>query len=185
VKNESGSLRVGLLRGINVGKAKRLAMADLRALVESLGYREVRTLLNSGNFAFSTEGAPKGDPSARIEEALEAQLGWSARVIVLDAAGLEAVLAENPLLERMNDPSRLLVAVLQDPRDRPRLEPLEQQDWGADALAVGTRAAYLWCEGGILASPLPEALARALKNRTTTRNWATMLKLQALAREPG
>ena len=40
-------VRVALLRGINVGHAKRLAMADLRALVEDLGYGDVRTLLNS------------------------------------------------------------------------------------------------------------------------------------------
>ena len=40
---------VALLRGINVGRAKRIAMADLRALVEGLGFGEVRTLLNSGN----------------------------------------------------------------------------------------------------------------------------------------
>lgn len=40
---------VALIRGINVGKAKRVAMADLRALVEGLGYSNVRTLLNSGN----------------------------------------------------------------------------------------------------------------------------------------
>ena len=40
---------IALIRGINVGRAKRVAMADLRALVEGLGYRDVRTLLNSGN----------------------------------------------------------------------------------------------------------------------------------------
>jgi len=46
---------VALLRGINVGKAKRIAMADLRALIEGLGYTDVRTLLNSGNVVFSSE----------------------------------------------------------------------------------------------------------------------------------
>ncbi len=44
---------VALIRGINVGRAKRVAMADLRALVEGLGYRDVRTLLNSGNVVFT------------------------------------------------------------------------------------------------------------------------------------
>lgn len=180
----SRKLQVGLLRGVNVGKAKRLGMAELRALVEGLGYGEVRTLLNSGNFVFTAEAAPKGEAARRIEQALEAQLGLTARVIVLSAAELETVVAENPLLDLMTDPSRLLVAVLQDPKDLPHLAPLEHQDWGADALALGTRAAYLWCGDGILASPLPEALARALKNRTTTRNWATILKLQALLAEP-
>ena len=36
---------VALFRGINVGKAKRVAMADLRALLETLGYTAVKTLV--------------------------------------------------------------------------------------------------------------------------------------------
>ena len=43
---------IALLRGINVGKAKRIAMADLRALLEGLGHADVATLLNSGNVVF-------------------------------------------------------------------------------------------------------------------------------------
>ena len=45
---------VALLRGDNVGRGKRVAMADLRAVVEGLGYRDVRTLLNSGNVVFTS-----------------------------------------------------------------------------------------------------------------------------------
>ena len=44
---------VALFRGINVGKAKRIAMADLRALLGKLGYTDVQTLLNSGNAVFT------------------------------------------------------------------------------------------------------------------------------------
>src|ERR1043165_9069038 len=47
---------VALFRGINVGKAKRIAMADLRALLVELGYSRVATLLNSGNVVFSGDG---------------------------------------------------------------------------------------------------------------------------------
>jgi uncharacterized protein (DUF1697 family) len=55
---------VGLIRGINVGRAKRVAMADLRALVESLGYGEVKTLLNSGNVVFTAPGGTTGTTPA-------------------------------------------------------------------------------------------------------------------------
>ena len=44
---------VALFRGINVGKANRIAMADFRELLTSLGYTDVKTLLNSGNAVFS------------------------------------------------------------------------------------------------------------------------------------
>lgn len=168
---------IALLRGINVGRAKRVAMADLRALVEGLGYSDVRTLLNSGNVVFTAPGVPAREAAAHIEEAMPAQLGVAARVTVITAAELAAVVAGNPLLKIATDPARFLVAFLNSPADRQRLEPLMQQEWTPDALALGERVAYLWCAGGILESRLLQAAGRALGDAVTTRNWATVLKL--------
>ena len=174
---------VALLRGINVGKAKRVAMADLRALVEGLGYAHARTLLNSGNVVFSAADDP-ATAASRIENAIATRLGVSSRVTVLTFAEIAAVMAENPLLAVADDPSRLLVAVLNDPADRAKLEPLLGQDWAPDVLAVGTRVAYLWCAGGILESRLADAFGKILKDAATTRNWATITKLHALMGQP-
>jgi uncharacterized protein (DUF1697 family) len=169
-----------LIRGINVGRAKRVAMADLRALVEGLGYGDVRTLLNSGNVVFTVPAsAPKG-PATRIEKAMTSRLGISARVTVLTASELAAVVADNPLGGIADNPSRLLVTVLTDPADRKRLLPLARQDWAPDALAVGARVAYLWCPKSMLESPLFDAVSRLLGDAATTRNWATITKLHAL-----
>jgi uncharacterized protein (DUF1697 family) len=44
---------LALLRGINLGRHRRVAMADLRELLTSLGYRSVRTHLQSGNAIFT------------------------------------------------------------------------------------------------------------------------------------
>ena len=170
-----------LLRGINVGRAKRLAMADLRALVEGLGCGDVRTLLNSGNVVFT---APRGDPgglASAIEQALEREAGVASRTTVLTAPELAGIVGENPLLDVATDPSRLLVAVLRQPADRERLEPLLEQDWQPDALALGKRAAYLWCPEGQLQSRIPEAVERLVGDAVTTRNWRTITKLHALA----
>ena len=172
---------VALFRGINVGRAKRVAMAELRALFEALGYRDVRTLLNSGNVVFTAPRATPSAAAARIEKALATRLGVAARVTVLTAAELAAAVAENPLLEVADNPSRLLIAVLANPVDGRRLEPLVRQDWAPEALAIGARVAYLWCPEGILASRLAEAVGRALGDAVTSRNWATMNKLHALA----
>jgi uncharacterized protein (DUF1697 family) len=171
--------QVALLRGINVGRAKRVAMADLRALVEKLGYRDVRTLLNSGNVVFTD---PRGDTAraaARIEKGIASELGVASRVVVLTAAEVAAALAANPLAAVATNPSRFFVAVLADPADR-RLKPLLAQDWTPERLAPGPRVAYIWCPDGMIDSPLSAAVAKALGDGVTTRNWATMLKLQAL-----
>jgi len=171
---------VVLLRGINVGRAKRVAMADLRALIEGLGYGDVRTLLNSGNVVFTASAVPSTHAASRIEESLATKLGISARVTVLTAVELAGIVADNPLLEIAGDPSRLLVAVLNDPTDRAKLEPLLKQEWAPDVLAIGGRVAYVWCSGGILDSRLVQAVGPVLGNTATTRNWATILKLHAL-----
>ena len=65
---------VALLRGINVGTAKRVAMADLRGVMTGLGYSDVRTLLNSGNLVF-TAPPRSGDPSRRIQRRSRIGLG--------------------------------------------------------------------------------------------------------------
>jgi uncharacterized protein (DUF1697 family) len=168
------------LRGINVGKAKRVTMADLRALVEALGYRDVRTLLNSGNIVFTGARAAPERVASRIEGALVERTGVSARVMVLTAEMLAAAIRENPFADVADDPARLLVAVLAGADARSRLAPLLERDWAPDALALGGHAAYLWCPSGILESPVLTAVGRALGDGVTTRNWTTMTKLHAL-----
>jgi uncharacterized protein (DUF1697 family) len=176
---------VALLRGVNVGRANRVAMADLRRLVEGLGYADVGTLLNSGNVIFTGRRASPRAAGSAIEQKLAERLGVSSRVTVLTAADIAAIVAENPLRQVATNDSKLLVAVLATPADRKRLEPLEARQWAPDVLAAGTRAAYLWCADGLIESRLAAAAAKALGDAATMRNWATISKLHALACGPG
>jgi uncharacterized protein (DUF1697 family) len=171
---------VALLRGINVGRAKRIAMADLRKLIADLGFMDVRTLLNSGNVVFAGAAAETASVAASIEESLVLKLGVCARVTVLGAAELAAIVAANSLLPLATDHARLLVFVLTEPADAGVLEPLLAQDWKPEALALGPRAAYVWCPAGVLASRLSQVLGKLLGDATTARNWGTIGKLHAL-----
>jgi uncharacterized protein (DUF1697 family) len=173
---------VALLRGINVGKAKRVAMADLRALVESLGYGDVRTLLNSGNVVFTVPPKLRGNHAERIEKGIAGTLGVTSKVIVLSAADVARFMDENSLVAKAHDHSRLLVFALADPSDRELIRPLAAKKWKDGALEVGSRAAFVWCPNGLLDSEIAIALGRALGDRVTSRNWATMLKIDALLR---
>jgi hypothetical protein len=179
---------IALLRGINVGRAKRIAMADLRDCVAGMGFSGVRTLLNSGNVLF--EADPKlsrRSPSGiarELHQEIQRRFGISSRVVVLTAADLAAVIQENHLTAILNDPSRLLVAFVEDSAVLKEIGSLKQMTWGSDQLAVGSRAAYLWCAGGILDSPLFRAFSRLTGERVTTRNWATVIKLQDSISKP-
>jgi uncharacterized protein (DUF1697 family) len=99
---------------------------------------------------------------------------------VLTAEALGTAVRQNPLSDQFDDPSRLHVAFLAEPADRDRLKGLSTQDWSPERFALGTRVAYLWCPGGIIAGELAEAVGRLLGDAVTTRNWATVTKLHSL-----
>jgi uncharacterized protein (DUF1697 family) len=175
---------VALLRGINVGTSKRVAMAALRALVQELGYGEVRTLLNSGNVVFSAKTVEPREASLRIAQALEKKLHVSARVTVISAQELADAVASNPLARIAVNPSRLLVGVLGDPSDREALARIATRDWGEERIALGAgQAVSMWMPGGVTRSKLNAAVSRELRERVTSRNWATVLKLMEMTRE--
>ena len=184
---------VALLRGINVGTAKRVAMADLRLLVEELGCSNVSTLLNSGNVVFSASHGEPGKIAMRIQNALESKLAVSARVMVMSGDELAAVVAANPLVLTADNPSRLLVGILGDVSDRERLTEIGRTDWGQERIALGAepggqgpdrgsaaRAVYMWMPDGVIKSKLNAAVSKVLGDGVTARNWSTMLKLREM-----
>ena len=174
---------IALLRGINVGKAKRIAMADLRTLMEGLGHVNVRTLLNSGNAVFDARGGTPAGHAAKLKAAILAHAGVDCEVIVKTAADLAAAVAEHPLKKHANDDARMLVMFVQDAASLALLKPLEDGDWAPEAFAVGDHAAWLWCADGIIDSRIQKAVGKLLTASGTARNWATVVKLDAMARE--
>jgi len=171
---------VALFRGINVGKAKRIAMADLRVLLTKLRYTDVQTLLNSGNAVFTGDTAPATKHADRIRQAVLKKTGIDALVIVKSAKDLAGIIAGNQLDAIAGDHSRLLVAMTNEGRSLASVRTLAKAEWGDERIHVGKHAAYLWCANGILESKAADALLKGLKGTGTTRNWATLNKIHAL-----
>jgi uncharacterized protein (DUF1697 family) len=174
---------VALLRGINVGKAKRVPMAELRALMTELGYTGVATLLNSGNAVFR---ATNGTPVKHAEEiaaAISSKMKLDVPVIVKSAKELSSIVSENPLAENATNHSHLLVVFVQDTKTLAGLGAITPLVQPPEQFVIGKSAAYLHCVAGILGSKAGEALLSKASKSTTTRNWATVLKLSALANE--
>jgi uncharacterized protein (DUF1697 family) len=172
---------VALLRGINVGTAKRVAMADLRRWLGELGYGGVQTLLNSGNAVFAATGrSAPATHAVRIEGLLAQRLRFAVPVIVKPAAAIAATLAQNPLAQMADHDSRLMLSFTQDDSSLSELAALARQDWGQERLVLTPHAAWMWCPAGVIDSPLAKAAARRLGERVTTRNWATLQKIHTL-----
>jgi uncharacterized protein (DUF1697 family) len=170
-----------LLRGVNVGKGNRLPMADFRALLEALGFSEVRTLLNSGNAVFTTPRARKPELIAKaIHDAVAERFGFAVDIIVKSKEDVDQVVAGNTLAAGCDAPSRLLVIFTQNPALLPPLTALASLAVAGERLLVQPQAAYLHCAQGILESKIGSALVGKTGRGLTTRNWATVLKLQGM-----
>ena len=89
---------IALLRGINVGKAKRVPMAELRALLAELGYSGIATLLNSGNAVFHAGSGSAGQHALAISNALKERMQFDVPVIVVSARELSALIEGNPFV---------------------------------------------------------------------------------------
>ena len=163
---------VALLRGINVGGAKRIAMADLRSSLEAVGLSSVRTLLQSGNVVFETDAAVD---AAAIEEAVAAGTGVRAAVVLLTAAQLRTVAGQNPLREISTDPSRATITFVENAADA--LARPSDAELAPEMVVFGEHAVYQWCPDGISKSRLPARFFASLGPTATARNLRTVDRL--------
>ncbi len=175
---------IALIRGINVGKTKRIAMADLKQVFTDLGHGNVRTLLNSGNVVFETKGFDAAKLRAAVERAMTAKFGFTASVTVVSAPELKKIIDEDPMLKLVKDHSRHFIAFAAERSALQALQPLLGQHWKPDVLAITPRAAYLWCEAGAIDSKLSQVFGRKAGSTVTLRNWATVLKIHSNIASP-
>lgn len=177
-----------LLRGVNVGGV-RLPMADLRAVLASIGCTEISTLLQSGNAAVSSDLAG-AELAERVRAALEQQLGLAVPVIVRSADELRAALLADPLGELATDPRRHLLAFFSAIPDPDRVAALAEAAQArqaknakdcSDRYEVIGAHGYLWCAVNVHESLFATMnWDRLLGVRVTMRNFATVEKLAAL-----
>jgi uncharacterized protein (DUF1697 family) len=170
-----------LLRGINVGRAKRVAMAELRALLEDAGYTAVRTHLNSGNVVLTGEEADPAEHAARIEAAIRDRLGMDVRCAVLTADELRAIVDGHPFGDVADNGSRMMAYVYVRAIDTALVagHPPVPQD--PERARVGDRAVYQWCPDGLMAAPdIAPYIKEHLRTDVTARNWNTITKLAEL-----
>ncbi|WP_158219695.1 DUF1697 domain-containing protein [Ideonella sp. A 288] len=173
---------VVLLRGVNVGKGHRVPMAGFSELLEALGFTDVSTLLNSGNAVGRSSGRSTTAHADAIGQALQARFGFTVTVVVKSAVEFLAAVAENPFVLTEAEHPSCLVAFAQEPAAVRALQALAPLVRAPERFAVGAQAAYLRCPEGILDSAVASALLGKAGRAVTTRNWATVLKLQALVR---
>jgi uncharacterized protein (DUF1697 family) len=173
---------VVLLRGINVGGHKLVAMADLRNLMAELGLAGVQSLLQSGNLVVGG-GSRTGSHMERfLETEVERRLGLQSDFFVRTAAEWREVVAQNPFREEARrDPGHLVVTFLKAVPDAQSVRALQAAVRGPEVIRASGNHLYIVYHDGIGRSRLTNVLIeKKLGTRATARNWNTVVKLAAL-----
>lgn len=168
-----------LLRGVNLG-GRKLPSADLRKIVEDLGFDDAKTLLASGNIVFAATG-----DAAAIERKLEKALddyGLKTDILLRDKAELAAIIAGNPFPDAAKaHPNHLLVHFHRDPVPDGLIAKLADIYDGPERLEAVGRELYIDYPDDVGHSKLPQAMAKVkFPKLQTARNWNTVGKLHDL-----
>jgi uncharacterized protein (DUF1697 family) len=176
------SCQILLLRGVNIGSHKRVAMPALRDLLSAAGFEDVRTYVASGNVVLSSSDAP-ASVAAEAEQLIAAEFGFDVDVIVRTRDELAEVVARNPLADEAVDPKRYQVTFLEDEIAPGALERLDLVSLEPERLVSVGRELYTWHPDGIGRSKLWGKLASrgGLATSGTARNWNTVTTLLAMA----
>ena len=171
-----------MLRGINLGSRNKVAMAELRTLVEALGAEDVKTYVQSGNVVFTLPAQAVSKLEKTLQDGIKKQFGLDVPVVVRTKEQLAKVRDNNPFRRKTKDPKALHVTFLAGKADAKGAKELSAQDWTPDQLAVKSTEVFLLCPNGYGVSKLGNAfLEKKLGVTATTRNWNTVNKLIELA----
>lgn len=174
---------VSMLRAVNVGGTSRIKMDALRAVYESIGFKDVRTLLQSGNVVFRSAIADRQQLVKRIRQEIERQLELEVEVILRTLAEIASIVERGPVLSPRADSAKLHVMFLSDVPDAAAQAALAKWHKGPEMLEMRGPEIYLYYPEGVGRSKLSGAVIESKLNTSgTARNWNTLQKVLDTAR---
>lgn len=173
---------IAILRGINVGGHRKIRMADLREMLQKIGFTNIQTYIQSGNVVFNTEGKEKQHAiSSRIEKQILETYGFIVPVVVRTAKEIKQAVAVNPFLKEGIAIEQLYLTFLKEIPAPEGLEKIKIYDYSPDRFEIINNNVFGFCSGKYSDSKYTNTFfEKKLKVAATTRNWKTVLKLLEL-----
>lgn len=178
---------IALLRGINLAGHNSIRMAELACSFEALGFKQVKTYIQSGNVVFNANKTAPATLSKQIEAKILAEFGLTVYVLTKTAEELKRAIEHNPFVkERGIDLTRLHVTFLSAVPAESGLNKVKSWRVEPDRFSSCGCEIYLHCPEAYGTTKLSNAaLEKALEVRATTRNWRTVNKLYEMVLECG
>ena len=176
---------ISFLRGINVGGHKKIKMADLRHVYKSLGLRDVRSVMQSGNVVFRTDERDLTRLRKRIEAGIQDSFGFEVRVILRGAEDYRDLIARHPFDdEQLSQGGKISVVFLDSEPSDLALADLIDSNPGAEIIHAQATELYIYYADGKAGSKLDNSrIERRLNTIASARNWNTCLRLLKLLDE--
>ena len=176
------AVHLALLRAVNVGGRQPILMAELRDFLLTLGFLDVRSLLQSGNLVFRSNARTGTDLESSLEQEAAKRLDLHTDFMVRTEEEWKRIVTDNPFPEDAErHPSRLVVMFLKRAPSAKEVEALQSAITGPEIVGIHGREAYMVYPAGIGRSRLTNTFVeKKLGTRGTARNWNTVLKLASL-----
>ncbi|MEM7098484.1 MAG: DUF1697 domain-containing protein [Pseudomonadota bacterium] len=180
------NLWIVLLRGINVGGHNTLRMAPLKSSLESEGFTDVLTYLQSGNLVCRSDLAQADEVQAAIKQLCQRVHGLSLDVWVGEAKQWTAMIDDNPFPQADVDPKSVHLFLAMHPIELgdSQLERLQGLTAFDESMHIQKSWIYLQAPSGIGRSKIAASMEKVVGQPLTARNWRTVQKIAGLI-QPG
>jgi uncharacterized protein (DUF1697 family) len=174
---------ISILRGINVSGQKLIKMSDLQELFSALGYKNIKTYIQSGNVIFQSTKKNTAALATEISKAITANYQFTVPVLVKSKQEIEETIKHNPFVKRTNiDLSKLHVTFLSATPDAALVSKIADINYDDDEFIVDENIVYLHCPKTYGNTKLSNNyFENKLKVTATTRNWKTVNELFSIA----
>jgi uncharacterized protein (DUF1697 family) len=174
---------IALLRAVNVGGVNSFPTKDFIHLLGSMGLRNVKTHIQTGNAVFNADEAAVAGLPEKIKTGIRRKHGFSPEVILLRLDELENAVASNPYSEADSNPKALHLTFLASAPGALDLTPLEHTRKDSEHYLLKGRVLYFYAPEGIGRSKLFSKIEKSLGVASTARNWRTACKILEIARD--
>jgi uncharacterized protein (DUF1697 family) len=173
---------IALLRGINVGGKSMIKMDELKAVFEEGGFENVKSYINSGNFAFDSGRSSEKGLVKDLEAAIEKKFGRPVDIMVRRQSTIREIVERNPLVGEFESHKQMHVLFLKNELPVEKQFQLSETDFGGEIVICLGREIYVLLPAGVAESLFSKkaVLDKKPKVPYTGRNWRTVQKLAEL-----
>lgn len=173
---------IALLKGVNVGGHRKTPMASLRELLSKIGFKNVKTYIQSGNVVFQTKEIPRIQLENTIAKAIHVHFGFEVSVLVKSSSDLQRIIEACPFNE--DEIKKSYFMMLHTAPSQELIQIASEKIYEGESYKIINDCLYYYSAKGMGKAKFNISyFERKLDTFATARNYNTMVKLVAMSNE--